>query len=283
MNKLLYLSDDEVQSQLAAKYNLLVHIGLETFQYAIVDKLHDQVKVIAEFELPNVTGTAEVIKAIQDLPESSRLFKFSFNNVKISFNTSSYTFIPAELYAEEDREDYGKFLGLTRSSELIVNSLPSAEIKNIVAIESELNTALNKIFHKPRIYNQAGPFLEGMQKFLKGEGDSVCFIEVQPRHFQTAVFKHGKLEFYNSFEYANADEFNYYLLNIIESLNIDIEQTSVVLAGKITKTDEVYQRIEKYFESIRFINSELLIKYPDKFEEVQAHTFFTLFSLDLCV
>ncbi|MEJ7693010.1 DUF3822 family protein [Daejeonella sp.] len=283
MNKLLYLSDDEVQSQLATKYNLLVHIGLETFRYAIIDTVHDQGKVLAEFEIPKVSNVAALIKAIEDLPESSRQFKFSFNNVKISFDTSNYTFIPSDLYDEENREEYGKYLGLTGSSELLVHSLPSAEIKNIVAIESELNKALNRIFHKPRIYNQAAPFLEGVQRSLKREEDAVCFIDVQLRHFQVALFKDFKLEFYNSFEYANADEFNYYLLNIIESLNINLEQTPITLSGQITKTDEVYQRIEKYFESIRFMDSDQLIKYSDKFEEVLPHTFFTLFSLDLCV
>ncbi len=283
MNKLLYLSDDEVQSQLATKYNLLVHIGSETFQYAIIDKAHNQVKVLAEFEMPKISRPAELIKAIESLPESSRQFKFSFNSVKISFDTPNYTFIPAELYLEENREDYGKYLNLTDSSELLVNSLPSAEIKNIVGIESEFNKALNRIFHRPRIYSQAAPFLEGVQKSLKREDDGVCFIDVQPGRFQVSFFKDFRLEFYNSFEFANADEFNYYLLSLIKSLNINTEQTPVTLSGKISKTDEVYQRIEKYFDSIRFMDSGHIVKFSDKFEGVQPPTFFTLFSLDLCV
>ena len=282
MNKLLYLSDDEVQSQLATKYNLLVHIGLETFQYAIIDNTRDQVKVLAEFEIPKVTNTAELIKAIEELPESSRQFKFSFNSVKISFDTSNYTFIPADLYVEGNRQDYGKYLSLTGTREIFVNNISSAEIKNVVAIETELSDALHRIFQKPKIYNQAVPFLEGIQKTLSREDDLVCFIDIQPGHFQVGLLKDFKLEFYNSFEYANADEFNYYLLNIIESLAVQIEQTPIVLSGQISKTDEIYQRIEKYFDNIRFIDSEHLRKYSDKFENVPPHTFFSLISLDLC-
>ncbi|MES3017557.1 MAG: DUF3822 family protein [Bacteroidota bacterium] len=283
MNKLVYLSDDEVQSQLATKYNLLVNIGSETFQYAIIDHVNNQVKVLAEFEFPRISQPGEIVKAIEELPESNRQFKFSFNSIKISFDTSNYTFIPSELYLDENREEYGKFLSLTGSSELVVNNLPSSEIKNVVAISSDLNTALNILFHKPKIYNQASPFLEGVQKSLKRDDDVVCFIDIQTTRFQVALFKDFKVEFYNSFEYTNIDEFNYYLLQIIESLNINIEQTPVTLSGKVNNTDEVYQRLEKYFENIKFINLEHLIIYPDKFEEVQSHAFFTLFSLDLCV
>jgi hypothetical protein len=282
MNKLLYLSDDEVQSQLATKYNLLVNIGLDTFQYAIIDHARDQIKVLAEFEIPEVNSIAGLIKAIEELPESGRQFKFSFNRVKISFDTSNYTFIPADLYVEENRQDYGKYLSLTGTKEILVNNIPSAEIKNVVAIETQLSDALHRIFQKPKIFNQATPFLEGIQKTLNREDDLVCFIDVHPRHFQVGLLKDFKLEFYNSFEYANADEFNYYLLKLIESLALQIEETPIMLSGKISKTDEIYQRIEKYFDSIRFIDSEHFRKYSDQFEEVLPHTFFTLISLDLC-
>ena len=282
MNKLLYLSDGEVQSQLATKYSLLVHIGLETFQYVIIDEMHDQVKVLAEFEMPNITGPMEIIKAIEGLAESNRHFKFIYNSVKISFDTIDYTFIPADLYAEENRQDYRNYLNLTGSSDILVNNISSLEIKNVVAIDRELNAALHRIFQKPKVYNQATPFLNGIQQNINREDDLVCFINIQERHFQVGLLKKFKLEFYNSFEYANADEFNYYLLNIIESLALQIEETPIVLSGKISETDEIYQRIKKYFPNIRFITSEYLKNFSDKLEEVLPHTYFALFSIGLC-
>lgn len=260
----------------------MVHIGPETFQYVIIDHVQNQVKVLAEFELEQANNTTELIKAIEALPESKKQFKYSFNIVKISFDSFDYTFIPADLYVEEDRHDYSKFLSFAGTKEILVNNIPSVEIKNVVAIEPALKDALQRIFQNPKIYNQASPFLEGIQKSITREDDLVCFIDFQPSNFQFGIIKDFRLEFYNTFEYFNADEFNYYLLNIIESLALRVEQTPIVLSGKVSKTDEVYLRIEKYFERIRFIDSEHLTKYSGKFEEVLPHTFFTLFSLDLC-
>jgi hypothetical protein len=282
MNKLLYLSDDEVQSQLATKYNLLVHIGLESFQYAIIDHIHDQLKVLAEYDLGKTGSTSELIKTIEELPESSRQFKFAFNSIRISFDTSDYTFIPSDLYLSENIAEYGKFVSLTGSKEILVNTISSAGVRNVMAIEPELNTTLLRIFQKPKIYNQATPFLEGVRKTLGREDNVMCFLDVQARHFQVALFKDSKLELYNTFEYANADEFNYYLLNVIGSFTLEIEQTQVVLSGKISEIDEVYSRIEKYFSNIRFAEPEHLRQYSDKYEELLPHTYFTLFSLGLC-
>jgi len=282
MNKLLYLSDDEIQSQLAAKYDLLVHIGPQTFQYAIIDSLRKETKVLAEFEIQALTTTSEFIKGVENLPESNRQFKFTYNKVKISFTTFNYTFIPDSLFLEADRQDYGKYLNLDDSAELLVNSISSAGIKNVVTIDSNFKTSLQGIFQKPKIYNQAVPFLEGVQKVLHREEEVVFFIDIQPKHFQIALFKDFKLEFYNTFEYENADEFNYFLLSVIQSLEIILEVTPIVLSGKIVESDDVYKRIEKYFQNIRFIDSQQLVQYSGKFEEVLPHTFSTLFSLDLC-
>ncbi|WP_411273737.1 DUF3822 family protein [Daejeonella sp.] len=282
MNKLLYLSDDEIQSQLAAKYDLLVHIGLDTLQYAIIDSIKQETKVLAEFEIPTLATTTELIKAVEELPESNRQFRYTFNKVKVSFTTLNYTFIPAPLYLESDHQDYGKYLNLDNNGELLVNTISSAEIKNVLAIPSEFKTALQKIFQKPSIYSQATAFLEGIQSGLRREDELVFFLDIQPKHFQIALFKDLRLEFYNTFEYANTDEFNFYLLNVIQSLEIHLDDTRVMLSGKITEQDEIYQRIEKYFENIHFIDSELLVKYSGKFEKVFPHTYSTLFSLDLC-
>lgn len=282
MNKLLYLSDDDVQSQLAAKYDLLVNVGLETFQYAIIDNARAEVKVLAEFEIPNGSNSQDLIKAIEDLPEGSRQFKYSYNSVKLSFYTSQYTFIPSDLYLESNQQDYGKFLGLNSNSEILNSSIRSSQIEVVLAIDTEFSSDLKRIFNKPKIYNQAGPFLEGTIKCLKREDDLVCFIDVQSGNFQVALFKDFSLEFHNCFEYANADEFNYYLLNLIQSLEMEVKKLPVVLSGKVFKTDEIYLRIGKYFENICFNDSENLTKYSEKLEGVLPHTFLTLFSLNLC-
>ena len=282
MDKLLYFSEDDIQSQLAAKYDLLVNISPETFQYAIIDSVLHECKTLVEFEIPPLTTTSDLIKAVENLPESHRQFRFAFNKVKIAFNSSNYTFIPESLYLEADQQDYGKYLDLTDASELLVNTISSADIKNVISIDSHLKTALENIFQKPRIYNQAVPFLEGVQKSLEREDELLFFIDVQPKHFQIAFFKDFRLEFYNTFEYANADEFNYFLLSVIQSLEIQLKHTRVIISGKISSSDEIYKRIEKYFDSIRFIDSNHLVKYSEKFIGVLPHTFSTLFNLGLC-
>lgn len=282
MNKLLYLIDDDFQSQQAAKCDLLVHIGLETFQYAIIDNGREQLKALAEFEIPAVLSQIELLTAIENLPESSRQFKYSFNRIKISFDTFHYTFIPVDLYKEENEQEYAKFIGATFESDVMVNTIRSTNIKNVIAIDSQLKQALNGIFQKPRIFNQASSFIEGIKKTHNKDQASSLFIDINNKHIQLAWLKNSELMFYNTFDCINADEFNYYLLNVLEQLDIDAEQTQVVLSGKVMSNDDFHQRVEKYFNRIDFADARLLVKYPERFENVSPQAYFSLISLDLC-
>lgn len=282
MNKLLYLSDDEIQSQLAAKCNLLVHIGFRIFQFAVVDTVRDQVKLLAEYELPRVSDIKDLIRAIESLPESSRLFRYSFNKVKISYDTFHYTFIPEELYAEEDEPAYAGFLEAEPAGKLLKHHIRRAGMKNVASIDPRLYQALNGIFHKPEIYNQASPFIEGIKTAAGQDKSPALFIDFRKDHIQVAVLDQLQLSFYNIFECVNADEFNYYLLSVLDASDTKPLKTRISLSGDISGQDENFGRIAKYFTEIRFTDSKQLVKYPDSFTDLASHRFFALLALDLC-
>lgn len=282
MTKLIHLLDDDFQSQQAAKCDLLIHIGLETLQYAVIDKVRDQLKALAEFKLPESKNAGDLINALKGLPESSHEFKFPYNKIKISFDTFQFTFIPQELYLEENETKYAKFIRPSFPDIILTDTIQSLKIKNISAINSELNDSLYQIFQKPLIFNQASPFIEGIKKACPAENTSTLFIDIHTKHIQIACLNKSTLSFYNIYECISPDEFNYYILNTIEQLNLNTELCPVVLSGNIIADDEFYERIKKYFSQISFADSSSLVKYPQKFEKVLTQTYFSLICLDLC-
>ncbi|SDM61151.1 Protein of unknown function [Daejeonella rubra] len=282
MIKILHLVDDEFQSQNAAKCDLLIHIGIETFQYAIIDKVRDELKALVEYELPEISNQGDLIEAIRSLSECSKEFKYPFNTIKISFDSYQYTFIPDELYQSGNDQEYAKFLKTSQNTNILCNPIPAAKLKNIVGINSDLHLALNSIFHHPKIYGQASTYIQGIKKNYKQNTEPSLFIDIHKKHIQIAYFKQSELSFYNMFDCINADELNYFVLNIIESLQLDIEQTSVILSGNVIKDDEYYQRIEKYFKDIKFADCSTIVNHPEMFIGVFSHTFFSLLTLDQC-
>jgi hypothetical protein len=282
MIKLLHLVDDGFQSQTAAKCDLLIHIGIESIQYTIIDKVRDELKALVEYELPEISNQGALIEAIEALSECNKEFKYPFNKIKISFDSYQFTFIPDELYQSGNDQEYAKFIRNIKHSDILCNPIPPAKIKSIVAINSDLHLALNRIFHRPKIYGQASTFIQGIKKNYKQDNETSLYIDIHNKHIQVAYFKQSELSFYNIFNCINADEFNYFVLNIIESLQLDIEQASVILSGSVTEDDEYYKRVEKYFKNIRFADSRVIVNHPELFNGVFSQTFFSLLTLDQC-
>jgi|GEM_PF-580787 len=283
MIKLLHLVENSLQSQTAAKCDLLIHIGIGTFQYAIIDKVRDELKALAEYELPEKSNLTDLILAIEKLPEANREFKYPFSKIRVSFDSYKFTFIPEELYENENEQEYAKFINPYASDLILTNRIRTSKIRNIFAIDSNFNSALNQIFQKPRIYNQAGPFIEGIKKTNPDRNGVCLFIDIHQDHIQIACLKKSELVLYNMLECFNADEFNYFLLNTMDSLDLDTSSTKVILSGNVTsEKDENYQRILKYFKAPVFADSRLKVHHPELFNNVLSHTYFSLISLDEC-
>lgn len=283
MIKLQRLVDDSFQSQTAAKCDLLIHIGFETLQYAIIDKVQDELKALAEYQLPAFHSMKELIPAIEKLPEFDHEFKYPYNKIRISFDSYKYTFIPESLFEQEYEQEYTKFVNQSASDNTLMNTLKSAKIKNVFAINSDFNNSLKRIFHNPKIYSQASPFVEGIKKTGSANNGNTLFLDCHSQHIQLAYLKQSELIFYNILECTNADEFNYFILNIISSLDLQKDQTQLIISGKVgSEEDEYMRRLIKYFNKPSFADSRLIVKHSGIFKDLPSHTHFSLFSLDLC-
>ncbi len=283
MIKLLHLVDNSLQSQTAAKCDLLIHIGTSKLQYAIIDKVRDELKALAEYVLPEISNLNDLIFAIEKLPECKREFKYPFNKIRVSFDSHKFTFIPEELYENEKEQEYSKYINPSTSDLILTNRIRSAKIKNIFAIDTIFNAGLNQIFHKPRIYSQATSFIEGIKKTNPDRNGTCLFIDFHKNHIQIACLKKSDLELYNILECYNADEFNYFLLSVIEALNLDISNCNLIVSGDVaSENDEYYQRILKYFPTPVFSDSKLIVNHPEMFHNIIPHTYFSLLSLGEC-
>jgi hypothetical protein len=98
--------------------------------------------------------------------------------------------------------------------------------------------------------------------------------------FNVLYVKDKKIVFQNHYQSENGEEFNYFLLLMIEQLRLT-DTIPVYLQGIINEDDEHYNCLLKYFNQLYFFlpagkqNSELLADMP-------KHYFSGLLALDLC-
>lgn len=281
MKPQLQLIDPSFQSQSSEKCDLLIHIGTSAISYAIINKEENKLKALSEVSLINNDNESVKHKLIE-LVEKDDHLKNSYKSIIVCIETFKFTFIPTAIFDQNSITKYASFLNVERFDDVLLNELKHPAIQNIFAIDVDIQKAVLTIFPNAKIVNQASAFLEGSAKVLKNDAYNQLFINIQDCNFEIALYAEHKLQLYNIYEYKTVDEFNYFLLAIIDQFQLKAMSTTIVLSGKINLGEELYLRIQKYFTSIKLVDSDFLADRNYIFHRVQSHTYFSLLSLTLC-
>lgn len=279
MNNPILFTDEQFNPQNVGDCHLLIHLDTTSYSYAIIDKKQDRLNVLAKNYFPEDTSAYSDLNRLEILIAENEFINLDFEKVKVSLQTQAFTFVPLELYSQADLPQYGKFMGAQPDSVLINTTINPLGIKNISAVDPDIENALQKSFVDPLIVSQANPFIAGIHDLKKKGNAGELFLNFSHDHFEAAVIRGNMLEFYNLFEITNSDEVNYYILNLINELSINREHL-VTISGDIDRQAEHFTRLQKYFDKISF--AEMIVGREGAFKDFEPHQFFCLLSLDLC-
>ena len=270
----LHRVNKDFQQAIAENSELLIKVSPKRLSYAVVDNKKQIVALYDEaLQMP-------VEETLEELLTDSDELNFNYQTVKISVETFNYTFIPEDLYSDENLGVYQSLFSKTHISRPFVSYSKKAFIKTVFSAQENLLAPLLDLFPKAKIYTQAEPFIDGI--LSNYQGDKKLALQFNNSSFEALLLSNNGLLYYNIFEIETADDFNYYLLFLLQQLNLSETNLEIIVAGDIDKESLIYKRIEKYFSKISFASNVRIAQLQDTFSDVPAHQFFSLFSLHLC-
>lgn len=262
----LLLVDPNIKTDASVNCHLLLKITNDSFSYAVINKDSDEVSIIFDKQ-----GCEDLEKDLKSAFETDVYLTRNYGEIKAAVHTSNFIFIPDEWFNAADLSVYSKFLGgdgkiyTKHHDELGFNTLFSLDEK----VEKKLP-------ENTKFYPQSSPLLA---LFSHLSADALL-IDFTASSFNVLLVKDKKVNFQNHYEAENPEEFNYFLLLIIEQLGLT-DAIPVYLQGIINEDDDYYNTLLKYFNNLYFFlpagkqNSELLADMP-------KHYFSGLLALDLC-
>ncbi len=272
----IHLTDQNFNPKHSEKCDLLIRIYPKRLSYAVIDQSNDQLKVL--FDFPGEGG----LKALKNSLAQDPVLKFKYHQVKVAVLTSKFTFIPTEIYSDTDLDSYALFAYPAIDSDVLVKEITAAKTKNISAVDKNLRKYLISNFTDPVIFNQASPLIESSLKFYHNTPNTSLILQINSNSFEVLVLKNNTLFYYNLFHTESMNEFNYFLLGVIKELQLKSTDTDVIISGEVDEGDGTYACTKKYFNTIIFADSGILVRQASIFRGVPAHQFFSLIGLNLC-
>ncbi len=258
--------DPEYDSERTAGNELLILISDELFSFAILRTDTKKVLVWGEnyshFELADPKDLKHILSA-------------NYDEVKVAVQSTTFTLIPKDLYNQNDLANYSKFLMIEPTDYIFVNELDASNYI-VFSVKEGLIKILKRYIDLKNVFFAAKPLIMAIN-FVKPLSQNL-YAHLEENLLHLVYFRNDQLGFYNVFEFNNADELMYYVLLVSNELNLNLEETSVILSGKVTFADQKIHRVNDMLANVYF-NQNQIVTLPQGF---LSHQILMLAGLTLC-
>jgi hypothetical protein len=270
----ILLVDPEFDPNTAPDCDLLLKITADSFAYAIIDKKSQQLKAVFDHqECDDVSS--DLLFAFKN----DSYLHFPYREVKVSAYTPNTIAVPDEIFNTGNLNSYANFFSEDQSDTLYTRPCPQFGFTSVFNLEKATEEVLNTYLGKAIRYEQNAPVLV-LGYDLE---DKSLVLDFTVGSFNALLIKNDKLIFQNSFQIENAEEFNYYILLLIQELCLKTDEISVKASGIIHEQDGYYSCLQKYFTDIKFNLPPASDTDQAILEDMPAHYYSSLLALDLCV
>ncbi len=235
---------------------LFIRSGMNSFAYMVKNK-NGEISLFHfdQFE-EIITDPVKIGRRLQRILVENTLFKESFKQVDISYDSAGYTIIPDQFFNEDEAPAFLKQVTTVLDSDQIeVDSLSFLKSKLIFSIDKGIQFLFSVHFPKCKIHHSISTWLFAIHQYTKEMKLSckLLFANIEPDVLKIALLDDGKLLITNHFIYRSEEDLRYFLFLIFDQFNLDPAVLPVYLSGNITHNNSAYQAIYPYFKNLNIV------------------------------
>lgn len=221
----------------------------------VVDGTRSHEPVLVFFEKDSEWSYVRTYSQFEQEHGIQLLSNFEPKSVKFLVPVIDSDFIPHSLFDASLLEEYGRFVLDDGLSPILSVDFPATD--SVMVYREYLSSVklLAQVFPRAERVPFPPVFIKNIQDRAEPRADRIVGVHVAHDFVAMCVLRNGMFSYYHEFQINNIDEFNYYLIQVLEMLDTPPAQISLVLSGDISEGDPFFQRIVKYTRNIQFIHS----------------------------
>lgn len=199
----------------------------------------------------------ELIEEIKNELLAMEKATVSFSEVNIVYATSLYTLVPKEYFDATKASDYLKFNSKILATDYVAHDLVEATGMVVVYVPFiNINNYFFEAYGTFTYYHALTILTETFLEKEKNSNITKVYLHVQEEHFDLFAIEKGSLRMANTYHYKTPEDFIYYVLFVLEQLQLNPDKVPVTICGALDKEDEVYQILFTYVRHISFYASD---------------------------
>jgi hypothetical protein len=239
--------------------NIPIHAGEKANLFLLIEICENGIslvwisshpKEIVGAEVFNVDTNEKIDIIAQNIFNHIKESKHTPEKINVSFNYKESLLIPEKYH---DNSSIQEMLNLTFGENEFMtvktDHLKELSIYNIYRIPKTIEELCQYHFPNASLFHST-------TKQIQIESDTThltCIVFYQ--RIKIILFKEGKLQFAQQFDYKTQEDVAYHLLNICERYNVSPTEIKLRLKGLVVKESKLYEYLYNYFLDINLASS----------------------------
>ncbi|MFD0797124.1 DUF3822 family protein [Maribacter chungangensis] len=230
---------------------LSIQVSLNGLSFCVADTVSHKIVYSDYLVFPEELNIVAVQDQLDKLVKKHQLHQKQFDHVTVVHRNTLFGLVPKALFDANSLSDYLKFnTRIFPTDSLAYDELEHQDIINVYVPYANINNYIYDIFGEFTFFHNGTILIQSLLNGYGNQKDTICYAHVSKNQLDICVVAHKNLLLYNSFLYETKEDFAYYLLFVLEQLELDNDQVPVKLFGAIEEDHAVFKLCRKYIKKI---------------------------------
>jgi hypothetical protein len=276
--------DEALNPGSSENYSLYIQIAASALTFCIFDQYLNKYLSIESFPFPDLSLRNADRSVSEKKISDHSLLNRKFKTVSIIYEINQSTLVPEPLFDSNELVALSNFnFTVAENLELKYEKLKNLDAYIIYPLPESVIKLVDQYFVNHRFRPHLSVLIESLLiKHKNLPNQKRIFVNVRTSFIDIIITEGKQLIYANTFNFRTKEDFVYYIIFVLEQLNLNPENTDLTLAGEIDKKSELFELLYKYVRNVDFATLPQTVKYSYVFNEFPAHHFYTLLNIRFC-
>jgi hypothetical protein len=236
---------------------------LNGLSFFVADTVSQKLLVSDKLDLQEEQTPMFVKFELEKLFQKHQLAQMEFDEVVVVHSNTLFGLVPKSLFNADHLQEYLKYNTKVLATDVLsYDEVEHHDLVNVYVPYMNINNYIYELYGEFTYMHNGTVLLQALMNNQSQDQETVCYVHVNKKQLDITVLNQRKLLLYNSFIYETKEDFVYYVLFVLEQLDLDTKTTSVKLFGAIDEDDALFQLCYNYIQHLSILepSSPQLIK-----------------------
>ena len=232
--------------------NLTINIGYNEIGFILYDNIENILLDSNDVNYKELANIDNLISKYFSENEQGGLL----NLITVNHHNSLHTIVPQALFDKNNIKDYLKFNNsLLENDEYLYDIIKNNESVNVfIPIKFNISSLL-KYAKEVKQNHYTTKLINEIYKIEKNSINSNLYLNINNSKIDIILITDNQLVFINTFDYSTNEDIVYYVLFCFEQLNLNPENSPIVIAGNFNES--THKMIFKYIRHVSVYKSNV--------------------------